>query len=251
MTPKNRAELKDYCLRNLGFPVIQINVDDDQLDDRMEDALTLFRTNHYDGTTEQLIAYQITQEDIDRRWFDVSGIEPAVIAITHIYPFSSYAAIGINLNIWDVNYQVRLSDLYNYTSPSYAYFGSVQHHLAELENIFVGQQPFRYSKYDGRVYIDMNWRLKTTPGMWVLFEAKQIIPEENEQFWSDPWLIKYVTALFKQQWGNNIKKFDGVKLPGGITMNGQQIYREAVDEVAALERELRAAYEAPPVPFIG
>ena len=153
--------------------------------------------------------------------------------------------------MWDITYQIRLNELYDFTSADYVYFVLAQQHLRTLEMLFIGEQPYRYNRYDNKVYIDINWSKKLIQGQWMLIQARQVLPESNDKFWGDVWLKKYTTCLFKEQWGNNLKKFAGVQLPGGIALNGQQIYDEAIQEKEKLEQELRDTYEEPPQFIVG
>ena len=247
--PTSRTELKDYCLRKLGFPVIDINVDEDQLEDRIDDALYMYRSYHYDGTERCFLAHQVTAGDISNTYITLAD---SIIGVTRVFPFtgaiqSSTSSTGFNM--FDINYQLRLNDFYNLTASSYTYYVIAREHLAMLDMVVTGLPPFTFHKPLHKLKIQMDWN-KFKDNAYLAFECHRIIdPETYGSVYSDIWLRHYTTALFKQQWGTNLKKYGNYVLPGGLTINGQQIYDEATTEVANLEQELRDTYEEP-TPFI-
>lgn len=250
--PTSRIELKDYCLRRLGFPVIDINVDDDQLEDRIDDALAKYREFHYDGVEECYLAHKITFGDISNRYITVSD---NIVGITRLLPITgaSISSQGTSgFNIFDINYQIRLNDFYNLLSSSYTYYYIARQHLAMLDMIVTGEIPFDYNKKINRVnlYMDFNGRLDVDD--YIVFEAMRIVnPEIYGKVYSDPWLKSYTTSLFKHQWGTNLTKYGNYTLPGGLVVNGDKIYSDAVVEIEKLEQELRDTYEAPPAMIVG
>jgi hypothetical protein len=246
----SRANLKDYCLRKLGFPVITINVDDDQLDDRIDDAISLFQQFHVDATQKIYIAYQLTANDVTNQYVTLPN---TVIGVNNIYPIAgdSINSTGTsNFNIFDINYQIRLNELYDFTSADYVYYELANEHIQTLQMLFFGEVPFTYNRYTNILKPMLNWGNQVVSGSWLLFESYQILGNSTG-FWNDPWLLRYTTAMFKEQWGNNLKKFKGVKLPGGVELDGQGIYAEAIQEKAELYTELRDHWEAPPSFIIG
>lgn len=248
--PSSRAQLKDYCLRRLGFPVITINVDDDQVDDRIDDALNLFQQFHIDGTQKIYIAYQLTANDMTNQYVTMPN---TVIGINNIYPIAgdSINSSGTqNFNIFDINYQIRLNELYDFTSADYVYFELANQHIQTLQMLFFGEVPFTYNRYTNIVTPQLNWGNQVIAGSWLLFESYQILGETVD-FWGDMWLTRYTTACIKEQWGENISKFQDVKLPGGIMLNGQKIKEEAVITKKELEQELHDNWEAPATFIIG
>jgi hypothetical protein len=268
MALNSRQGLKDYCLRKLGFPVIDINVDDDQLDDRIDDGLQRFAEFHYDSKHRDYLAIQMTEEMLangqsgnsandvyagTRSWVPV----PAdVIGVRRIFPLSGDTVSnsgGSSFNIFDLNYQLRLNELYEFTSSSYTYYWIARSHIRTLELLLVGQNPIRYTKHMGRLYIDMNWRgPEMGVGTWFIVECDRVLdPEEFTDVYNDMWLKEYTTQLFKKQWGENLKKYGNYTLPGGMVINGQQIYQEAIMDVARLEQQLRDTWEEPPQFEIG
>lgn len=238
--PTTRDEFKEYCLRRLGHPVIQINVDDDQVEDRLDDALQYYRDYHYDAIEKFYGVHPLTQQDIDNRYLD---IDPLIIGISRIFPLSSTTN---NLNMFDLRYQLRLNELYDFTSSSYVHYEITMQHLRTLEMLFVGQAPIRFQRHQHRLFIDWAWGSTVTVGDTVIMEGYRILdPDLWPSIWNDMFLKHYATALIKKQWGENIKKLGNVQLPGGVFLNGQQIYDEAVKEIRKLEADMIDTYSAP------
>lgn len=250
--PTSRSELKDYCLRNLGFPVIDINVDDDQLDDRIDDALQLFQQYHFDGTENLYIAQQATQQILNNDYVDLPD---SIIGVNKVFPLigSSVSSTARNgFNIFDINYQLRLNDFYNLMSSSYTYYVIAREHLAMLDMIITGEIPYDYNKKTNRLYLhtDLSGRISTDD--FLCFQVQRIVdPDTYEKVFNDPWLKKYTSALFKKQWGSNLSKYSNYTLPGGLIVNGEKILISAEEELAKLELELREVYEAPPMMLVG
>lgn len=250
MNPTTRAQLKDYCLRKLGAPVIEINVDDEQLEDRLDEAITRFQTFHYDGKEKAYTSHLITSGDIANTYIQMAN---DVIGVTRIFTLSgSYtnSSGSGGFNMFDINYQIRLNELYDFMSGDYVYFELANQHIRMLEMMFTGEIPIRYNKYTNVLHIDADWRLRFPAGNYILIEVYRALGA-GVAFYGDDWLRKYTTALFKEQWGTNIKKFGSVSLPGGMILNGQQIYNEAVEEKEKLENQLRDEFEDPPEFLVG
>ena len=250
--PTSRSQLKDYCLRKLGFPVIDINVDDDQLEDRIDDALQKFRDFHYDGTVEEYLAVKVTQNIIDTQYIEVPD---TIIGVSRLLPVSgSSISSGSNqgFNIFDINYQIRLNDFYNLLSSSYTYYVIAREHLAMLDMIVTGEIPFTFNKKTSRINLFMDIGGRTKIGEFIVFQSQRVIePDTYEKVFDDIWLKKYTAALFKQQWGSNLTKYANYTLPGGLVVNGEKIYMDAVAEVEKLEEELRDTYEMPTAMIVG
>lgn len=250
--PTTRQELKDYALRRLGFPVIEINVDDDQLEDRLDDAIEMFREFHYDGTEYVHLAYQVTEADRTNQYIRVAD---SIIGVSRVLPLSQLKATSTSsagFNIFDINYQLRLNDFYNLTASSYTYYVIAREHLAMLDLIITGEVPIKFNKTTHRIYCDMNWMTKVDVGTYIVFEAWRVVDQESyESVFNNIWLKEYVTQVFKKQWGSNLTKYKDYVLPGGITINGEEIYASAVSEIARLEEQLRDTYEAPPQMLVG
>lgn len=251
-TPTSRSQLKDYCLRKLGFPVIDINVDDDQLEDRIDDALQKFRDYHYDGTEEIYLAHAVTAGDVSNNYITVAD---SIIGVSRVLPISSGSISSDSqqgFNIFDINYQIRLNDFYNLLSSSYTYYVIAREHLAMLDMIITGELPFKYNKKVNQIQIQMDWANRVAVGDYLAFEAVRIVdPDTYNKVFNDSWLKEYTTALFKEQWGSNLKKYGNFVLPGGMVINGQQIYDEAVVELKELDEKLRDVYESPPQMLVG
>ena len=249
--PTSRTTLKEYCLRRLGFPVIELNLDDDQVEDRIDEALDLFRLYHVDAVEKTYLKHQVTAGDIANTYISISE---DIIGVNKIFSLAA-TQVGtggqLNFNMFDLTYQLRLNELYDFSSADYVYYSLANQHLRTLEMLFIGDTPIRFNKYGGKLYIDNPWNRKLTEGTYFIAECYVVLPESNTRFWNDVWLKKYTTALIKEQWGTNLKKFAGVQLPGGIVLNGQQIYDEAVKERSECEIEIREAHEAPPMFEVG
>ncbi len=243
--PTSRATFKEYCLRALGKPVIEVNVDDDQVDDRIDEALKYYWDYHFDGTEKIYYKYQITEQTkIDR----YVPMPQNVIGVVNLFPIGQ--ALNTN-NLFNIRYQIALNDLYTLTSVSMVPYYMALTHVQFLEQMLVGQQPIRYNRHMNRLYIDMDWNILNS-GDYIIAEAYQIVdPDVYTDAWNDRWLLRYATCLIKQQWGTNLKKFGSMQLPGGLTFNGQQIYDEASQERDKLEQDMITSYSLPVTDMIG
>jgi hypothetical protein len=249
--PTNRTELKDYCLRSLGFPVIDINVDEDQLEDRIDDALQQFQNYHYDGTERVYLAQKVTNADILNKYLRLCD---NIIGISRVYPMTgdTVSTSSSGFNMFDINYQLRLNDFYNLTSSSYTYYVIAQEHLSMLNMIVTGETPYSYNKKTNKLYLWQDWNGKLDAGDYIMFEAYRIVDQDDyEKVFNDSWVKEYTTQLFKKQWGTNLKKYGNYTLPGGLVVNGQGIYEEAAAEIEKLEEKLRDTYEEPPAFAVG
>lgn len=244
--PSNRTELRDYCLRKLGFPVIDINVDDDQLEDRIDDAIQLYHNFHFDGTQEEYLGIKVTAADITNGYVKLAD---TIIGVEHVLPVSSGSVSSTNpegFNIFDINYQIRLNDFYNLTSSSYTYYYIARSHLSMLDMIVTGEVPFTYNKKTNVLKIILDWDSRLDAGRYIVIKCRRIVePDNYEKVYNDTWLKEYTTQLFKRQWGENLKKYGNYVLPGGLIINGQTIYDEAIVEIGRLEEKLRDVYEEP------
>ena len=246
----SRTAFKDYCLRRLGFPVIEINVDDDQVEDRIDDALQYWQDYHFDGLQKVFYIKKLQQSDIDNQFLDLTdAMDRAnnnleIVGVTRIFPLQDSLA---NVNMFDLRYQLRLNELYDFTSASYINYTMTLQHLRMLEQLFTGEVPIRFQRHMQKLYIDWAWGQHEAPvGTVVIAECYATIdPEIYTQAWNDRWLKEYATALIKRSWGNNLKKFNGIQLPGGVTLNGDKIYEEAKTEIDALHAEIGDKYGAP------
>lgn len=308
--PATRQELIDYCLRRLGHPVLEINIDDDQIEDRIDEAFSYYRDFHFDAVEKVYLKEQITASTLqitgvnaasftngekitgatsgatavvygnisaNRMYvYKVNGtfsasetitgatsstsatlssitlgnydnkyitLSDAVISVSRVLPFSSTTR-GIDL--FDVRYQILLNDLYSIQSTDIIYYSQVKTQLQLIQDLLVGIKPVRFNRHQNRVHIDMNWEDDVQIGEYIIVEAMRALdPNTFTDVYNDGWLKKYATALLKQQWGTNLKKFEGVQLPGGVTLNGQKIYDEATEEIQALKDEVQSTYQEP------
>lgn len=245
-TPASKEELKEFCLRQLGYPVIQVNVDDVQIDDCIELALEYWHEFHFDGTERTYLKHQITQQDKDNGWIQLSD---TVIGASRIFPIGG---TNQSMSFFDLRYQLRLNDLWDLSSSSYTNYTLTMQHLATLDLIFSGQSPIRFNKINDRLYIDQSWATDVDIGEWVIVEANIMIDKvAYTKAWNDRMLKKLATAYVKKQWGQNMSKFDKMQLPGGVMMRGVDIYKEAITEIAQAEQEIRNTYEQPPQFLVG
>lgn len=234
--PANRQQFKQYCLRKLGAPVIEINVADEQLEDRIDEALNLWTYYHCEGTEKTYYKYQVTPDDIKNEYIT---LPPNIIGAVDLFPVGQ--SLNTN-NLFNIRYQIALNDLYTLTSVSMVPYYMALQHIQFLEQILVGQQPIRYNRYTNIFHVDMDWSI-VNPGDYLIVSAYQVIdPNVYTAAWRDVWLLKYGTALFKLQWGEILKKFGKMPMAGGIVFNGQEIWREANEERKELEAELINSY---------
>jgi hypothetical protein len=273
--PASRQELIDYCLRKLGAPVLEINIAEEQLDDLVDDALQLFNERHFDGVEKMFMKYKITKEDIERgkskapgndldvevstassnigtfEWEENSNyiqVPDPVIGVERIFKVDNRT---ISSGLFNVNYQLFLNDIYWFSSTEMLNYFVTKRYLEDIDWIIRPERQIRFNKRQNRLYIDTNWdTLKEDD--YILIECYRILnPTEFTKVYNDSFLKKYLTSLIKKQWGQNLIKFQGVKLPGGIELNGRQIYDDAVKELQAIEDQMMITYELPPMDLIG
>jgi hypothetical protein len=246
----SRQALIDYCLRRLGFPVIEINIDQDQIDDRIDDAIQYWQDYHFDGLQKVYYIKTITQTEITNKYVNLSNVRDAannaldIVGVTRIFPINDSQA---TINMFDLRYQLRLNELYDFTSASYVNYTLTQQHLRSLELLFTGEVPIRFQRHMQRLFIDWAWGASEAPaGAIMVIECyANIDASVYNRVWNDMWVKNYATALIKRSWGNNLKKFSGLQLPGGVTLNGDKIYEEAIDEISKLEEQMETQYGAP------
>jgi hypothetical protein len=306
MAVSSREGLKQYALRALGAPVLEVNVDDDQLEDRLDEALEYWNLYHYDGVEQiymkqQIRASEITLSTSVAASFKLAenitgatsgataqvcqestrtstgtlllvknvvgtftagetingsaGSTAVLSSITlreydnryinipdYVYGITKILGIGqasSSKNIFDLQYQLRLNDLYDLTSTSLIYYKTVMNHLALLDLELNGHQLFRFNRLSNRLYLDANWQTDFILGDHIIVQAYRAMdPVSYTKVYNETWLKHYVTALFKKQWATNLKKFQGLQLPGGVTLDGDKLYDEATTEIKDLEEEL-------------
>tara|TARA_S200002703_G_scaffold152230_1_gene152449 strand:- start:1391 stop:2356 length:966 start_codon:yes stop_codon:yes gene_type:complete len=321
MALSTRQELIDYCLRRLGFPVIEINIDEDQINDRIDDAIQLWQEYHFDGVERTYVQHQITGSTLNLTTSDgatftstdtvtggtsgatarvssgdgttitiedtqgtfeagetITGSDSGSTAILDTTPYvagdmdNKYIPIGNGItgiirlfnfggaatsntrdgNLFDLQYQFRQNDLYNLMGADMIYYSIVQSHLSTLDQLLVSSRQIRWNRKTNRLYIDTDWDKTFNPGDYVVAESYAILdPSEYSEVYDDMFLKKYSTALIKRQWGENMKKFGGIQLPGGVTLNGDKIFEEAITEINSIEDEMQSRYELPPSFYVG
>lgn len=244
--PTTREDFKEYCLRKLGKPVLEINVDDTQVEDRIDEALAYYHDYHFDGTEKVYLAHSVTEEDKTNKYIT---IPEAVIGIINIFDVGDSYSTN---NLFNIRYQIALNDLFAFNYGPFAPYYMALQNVALAEELFVGRQSLRYNRHVNKLYIDMDWQAKVVTGEYIIIEAYQKVdPDTYSDVWGDRWLQRYATALIKKQWGDNLKKFEGLQMPGGLTFNGQKIWDEATDELTALEAEMISSYSLPVSDMIG
>jgi hypothetical protein len=270
-TPQTREQLKQYCLRRLGFPVIEINIDDAQIEDRMDDALQFFAEYHFDGVERTYLSKQVTQTDIDRKYIDLTEptLEDAsnnIVAAPALDPFGKsiisvvrcfqlFDTLG-GTGMFDARYQIALNDLYglrtNTYSDSLTIYNFTRSHMQMLQDMLTPEKAVTFSRVTNRIYLDMDWKTHAVKGNYLVFEAYKILdPNLYGEIFNDRLLKEYCTAKIKEQWGMNLSKFNNVSLPGGVTLNGGEILQSARQEIQALEEQVQNKYELPPQFYVG
>lgn len=244
--PTTRQEFKEYCLRALGKPVIEINVDDDQVEDRVDEALKYYWDYHFDGSAKTYYKHEMTAEDKVNKYIT---IPENIIGVVHLFPIGDPSIRSDDL--FNIRYQIALNDLYTLTSVSLIPYYMAMQHLGTIQELLVGKQPIRYNRHRNTLHIDMDWN-NINPGEFLLVEAYEVVdPETYVDVWKDRWLLRYATCLIKQQWGNNLSKFSGMVLPGGVQFNGDKILADATAEREKLEDEMINSYSLPVMDMIG
>jgi hypothetical protein len=276
--PASRQQLIDYCLRRLGAPVLEINVDDDQIDDLVDDALQYFNERHFDGVERMYLKYKVTQEDLNRGQADptvgagivtttgssnISGVGTAtfnfyensnfiqvpdsVIGIEKVFKFDTSSVSG---GMWSIKYQLFLNDLYYFNSVELLQYAMVKSYLEDIDFLLSTDKQIRFNKRQNRLYLDIDWEAKSDD-TYIIIDCYRILdPNDFTKVYNDSFLKMYLTSLIKRQWGQNLIKFRGVKLPGGIELNGREIYEDAVKELADIQQRMSMDYELPPYDFI-
>ena len=237
--PSSRSELKEHCLRRLGKPVVDINVDNEQVEDRIDEALLYYRDYHFDGCERVLLKHQITAQDKTNKYIT---LDDSYIGVVGVFDVGDSTQTS---NLFNVRYQIHLNDLFDFSSSSYVSYVTAMRHVAHLEEIFVGKQPIRFNRHTNKVNIDMSWT-DVTVGNYLIIDCYKVTdPNTYSDVWGDRWLTQYSTALIKRQWGENLKKFEGLQMPGGLTFNGQKIWEESIEEIRRLEDEMISSYSLP------
>ena len=234
MAVTTRLGLIEYCLRALGEPVVEINIDEQQVEDRVDEAIEYFRQYHFDGIEKVYLKHNITQQNIDDKFILVPDL---IYGITKVYPVAS--GTSTSKSIFDLQYQLRLNDLYDLTSTSVMYYTQVMSHLALLDLTLNGHPLYRFNRLNNKLYIDTVWAEKMQVGNYLLVECYRAMdPDDAPRMYGESWIKHYTTALIKKQWAVNLKKFSGMQLPGGVSIDGPALYAEAMTEIKELEDEM-------------
>jgi len=278
--PATRSEFKNYLLRQLGAPVLEINVADEQVDDIIDDALQYFHERHFDGVLRTYLKYEITQNDIDRGkgpgqdgvlgittttassnidgasiefdWEENSNylqVPPSVIGVNKVFHFDGSQSMSSGM--FSIKYQLFLNDIYFWGAMEMLTYNMTRTYLSDLEFALTTQKQFRFNQRMDRLYLDVSWS-EVTAGDYIVMECfRTLDPNDYTRVWNDSFLKKYTTALMKKQWGQNLIKFQGVKLPGGVELNGREIYEDGVKELEVIREMMSNTYELPPLDMIG
>jgi hypothetical protein len=277
--PNTRQELIDYCLRKLGAPVLEINVADEQIDDLVDDALQYFNERHYDGVERMYLKYKITQDDIDRgkargtngvgivtttgtsnipgygstsfNFYESSNyiqVPDSVIGVEKIFKFDTSSISG---GMFSIKYQLFLNDLYYFNSVELLQYAMVKSYLEDIDFLLTTDKQVRFNKRQNRLYLDIDWSSQTADTFFVIDCYRALDPLDFSKVYNDSFVKKYLTALIKKQWGQNLIKFQGVKLPGGTELNGRQLYEDGERELEDIKQRMFSEYEMPPLDLIG
>ena len=276
--PSTRSELIDYCKRKLGAPVLEINVADEQVEDLIDDAVQFFQERHFDGVYQTYMKYKITQEDIDRgkaksggvgvttttATTDIVGVSttfsyeensnylqvpPEILGVTKIFHFDG--SNTITNNMFSVKYQLFLNDIYYWGSTELLSYAMVKTFLEDINFLLTTEKQIRFNKRQDRLYLDIDWGAVTSGDFLIIDCFRLLDPSDYARVWNDSFLKPYATALIKKQWGQNLLKFQGVKLPGGVELNGREIYEDAEKDLEKIRENMSNTYELPPLDMIG
>lgn len=276
--PVTRQQLIDYCLRRLGAPVLEINVDDDQIDDLVDDALQYFNERHFDGVERMYLKYKITQGDIDRgrakntdgvgivtttatsnivgaattfSFYETSNYIQVPDSVTGIEKIFKFDTSSISGGMFSLKYQLFLNDLYYFNSVELLQYAMVKSYLEDIDFLLTTDKQVRFNKRQDRLYLDIDWGAQSAGNFIVIDCYRALDPASFTQVFNDSFIKRYLTALIKRQWGQNLSKFRGVKLPGGIELNGGEILQQAEQELSDIKSRMSMEYELPPYDFIG
>jgi hypothetical protein len=273
--PSSRVELKEYCLKQLGKPVLEINVDDDQIDNLIDDAIQYFHERHYDGIERVYLKHRLTpaNKNIAAQSTPVGSATTSPVVVGAGLTSATYvegvnylplpdSIIGVNKvlkinsssvsdGLFNVKYQIFLNDVYYFGAIDLLNYAMVKRYLEDLDYLLNPDVQVRFNKLNHKLYLDIDWK-QIAADQYVIIDCFRIVnPNDAPKLYNDWWLKKYLTALIKKQWGQNMIKFNGVQLPGGIQLNGRQIYDDGVGEIEKLEEQLKKEYELPPMDLIG
>ena len=279
MQPSSRTDFKTYCLRQLGAPVLEINLASEQCEDLIDDALQMFQERTFDGAAQTYLKYKLTQADIDRGAGPGSAspvgittttatstvgitstfsyeennnflqIPPEVLGVTKIFHFDG--SNTITNNMFSVKYQLFLNDIYFWGATELLTYAMTKTYLEDINFLLTTEKQIRFNKRQDRLYLDIDWD-SVNEGDWLIIDCFRLLdPSDYGRVWNSQFLKQYATALMKRQWGQNLLKFGGVKLPGGIELNGRQIYDDGQKDIDILMERMSSTYELPPLDMVG
>ena len=280
--PASRQQLIDYCKRQLGAPVLEINVADEQVNDLVDDAVQYFQERHFDGVSQAFLKYKITQNDIDRGrarggnndptagittttatatidgasmefdWEENSNylqVPPEVIGVTKIFHYDGTNAMSSGM--FSIKYQMFLNDIYYWGATELLTYAMTKTYLSDIDFLLTTQKQIRFNQRMDRLYMDVDWS-NVNVGDYIVMDCYRAAnPTDYVRVWNDSFLKRYLTQLVKRQWGQNLLKFQGVKLPGGVELNGRQIYDDAQKELDNIKEVMSNTYELPPLDMVG
>jgi|TARA_R100000027_G_scaffold31420_1_gene23042 hypothetical protein len=284
--PTTKQELKDYCLRQLGAPVLEINVADEQVDDLLDDTIQFFNERHFDGVEKTYLKYQISQDDIDRgrggtssagitttgvgivtttgtstnisgfgtvtsNFYETSNfiqVPDSVIGIEKIFKFDTSSISG---GMFSIKYQLFLNDLYFFNSVDLLTYRMTKSYLEDIDFLLTTDKQVRFNQRQNRLYLDIDWNAQEVNNFLVIECYRAMDPENFSKVYNDSFVKRYLTAAIKKQWGQNLIKFQGVKLPGGVELNGRAIYEDGQRELDEIKQKMSSDYELPPMDMIG
>ncbi len=277
--PASRQEFIDYCKRQLGAPVLEVNVAEEQISDLIDDAIQYFNERHFDGVAQMYLKYQVTQEDIDRgvapndtqvgivttntsatiagvstsfKWEENSNylqVPPSIIGVTKVFHFDGSNTMSSGM--FSMKYQLFLNDIYFWGNTELLTYSMLKRYLEDIDFLLTTEKQIRFNQRMDRLYLDIDWQ-SISVGDWLIMDCfRALNPVDFSGVWNDSFLKLYATALIKRQWGQNLLKFQGVKLPGGVELNGRQIYDDAQKELDGIRERMSNTYEIPPLDFIG
>ena len=253
--PNSRQSLIDYCLRSLGEPVIEINVDEDQIEDRIDEAIQFYQEYHSDAVVRCFRKHLVTAEDVQNQYIELPD---SLLFVNRIFPFTGSGSGGTGM--FSIDYQIHLNDIFdlrnmfgNCGGTGLLNYSMTKQYMSLIDRTVHGmQQISTFSRHQNRLYVEADWSSKIGVGQYIIVEGYETIdPEAFNDVYNDRFLKKYATALIKRQWGLNLIKFEGMQLPGGVTLNGRQIYDDAVQDIEKIEEDMQLTYEFPPDFFVG
>jgi hypothetical protein len=244
--PQSREDFKDYILRKIGAPVIEINVSEEQVEDRVDEAISFWRDYHYNGSQLVYLKHEITQTDKDNGYIT---LPQQLLGISKVFDFDTSISMGGGM--FNVQYQFVLNNIQDMTSYSMTNYYMTMQHIEFMQELLVGKPLIRYNKHVNKLFID-NRHERWVVGSYIIIEAYDIVDADAyADVWTDRWLQNYAAVLVREQWGLNLTKFTNMQLVGGVSFNGEQILSEARAEREKMEEEAIRSLQPLTYNFIG